>query len=269
MLKPDYPDRIRFAQSQVWRQALAEAKTLADTEWSPHFNQGKHNGGWQGVALRASALSKLAISPGEHAQEVYKDQAWLAECPGLAALISEIPCPLKSVRVLRLLPGGEIHEHRDAGVSLAHGEARLHCVLQTNEKVFLYLKGQRVPMREGEWWYLDVSQPHRVVNQSAQPRLHLVLDCVVNDWLLQKLCEGDSGQPWSDPLDAQVQFQGFCEQVFRDEGLQTALMAQSDRQAFCMAVLEAGRAAGYQFGIAELQSAMNQNHRAWIEQWIL
>lgn len=124
-------------------------------------------------------------------------------------------------------------------------------------------------MRQGEWWYLDVSQPHRVVNRSAQPRLHLVLDCQVNDWLQAQLHDGDAGQPWIDPLDPQEQFQHFSERVFQDEGIQASLMAQTDRQGFCAAVLEAGHAAGYRFGIAELQSTMNLNHRAWTEQWIL
>lgn len=39
-------------------------------------------------------------------------------------------------------------------------------------------------MREGELRYLDFYQKHRVENNSDLDRIHLVLDCKVNDWLV-------------------------------------------------------------------------------------
>jgi hypothetical protein len=38
-------------------------------------------------------------------------------------------------------------------------------------------------MAEGECWYLNVNQPHRVENRGSADRVHLVLDCVVDEWL--------------------------------------------------------------------------------------
>jgi quercetin dioxygenase-like cupin family protein len=40
-------------------------------------------------------------------------------------------------------------------------------------------------MHEGELWYLDFSQKHRVENNGATDRIHLVMDCKVNDWLVE------------------------------------------------------------------------------------
>ena len=38
-------------------------------------------------------------------------------------------------------------------------------------------------MREGETWYFNVNFFHSVTNNSPLDRIHLVIDCVVNDWL--------------------------------------------------------------------------------------
>jgi len=53
----------------------------------------------------------------------------------------------------------------------------------TKAAVAFYLAGQRVPLMPGECWYVNVNLPHRVDNQSDLDRVHLVIDCVVNDWL--------------------------------------------------------------------------------------
>jgi hypothetical protein len=35
--------------------------------------------------------------------------------------------------------------------------------------------------------YLNVNLPHRVAHRGAADRIHLVIDCVVNDWLREQL----------------------------------------------------------------------------------
>ena len=45
----------------------------------------------------------------------------------------------------------------------------------------------RILMNEGECWYLNVNRPHRVANHGTSDRIHLVIDCVVNDWLRELL----------------------------------------------------------------------------------
>jgi hypothetical protein len=48
-------------------------------------------------------------------------------------------------------------------------------------------------MQAGETWYLDFNLRHRVANGGPEPRVHLVLDCVVNDWVSRLLAAGDPG----------------------------------------------------------------------------
>ena len=44
-------------------------------------------------------------------------------------------------------------------------------------------KSERIFLEEGECWYLNANLPHRVTNNSNRDRIHLVIDCEVNDWL--------------------------------------------------------------------------------------
>ena len=46
-------------------------------------------------------------------------------------------------------------------------------------------------MQEGEAWYLNFNLPHRVKNGSSSDRLHLVMDCTVNDWLTAQLQDAE------------------------------------------------------------------------------
>ena len=44
-------------------------------------------------------------------------------------------------------------------------------------------------MKEGECWYLNLSLKHRVNNFGDTSRIHLVIDCKVNDWIKNLLNE--------------------------------------------------------------------------------
>ena len=44
-----------------------------------------------------------------------------------------------------------------------------------------WLNGAPVPMQLGEAWYLNLNLRHRVENVGSAARIHLVVDCVVND----------------------------------------------------------------------------------------
>lgn len=249
--------------------ARAEALAMPPSAWQTHFNTGYHNGGWQAIALRESKAAALDIAPGDHALETYHDNATLAACPAIDQLVAQIPCPLKSVRLMRLVSGGIIREHVDAGVSLESGEVRLHLVLDTDEHTHFYVAQKRVPMRQGECWYINVAQPHRVANTGSKDRIHLVIDCVVNPWLIDAVQASDQGEPYPDQDDPQAAFERFKATVFANPGLQQRLLAKVDRTDFVAESIAAGGECGLVFGDAEVVSAMNAGRRAWIEQWIL
>jgi hypothetical protein len=91
---------------------------------------------------------------------------------------------------MQLGAGAEILQHRDHQLGMQHGSARIHVAIRTNPQVDFRVNGQRIELAAGEAWYLDFSQPHTVVNRGAEARVHLVLDCVVDDWLRARIAEG-------------------------------------------------------------------------------
>jgi mannose-6-phosphate isomerase-like protein (cupin superfamily) len=165
---------------------LADAQALDGSAWEKHFNAGTYQGDWSGVALRSNG-GRAALYPNAHTDEAFADTPLLAHCPNVRQALQAFSCEMTSVRFLRLGPGARILEHRDYGLTLEGGEARMHICVQSNERVEFLLDARPVVMAEGECWYLDVNKPHSVANLGTQPRIHLVIDCMVNAWLRERM----------------------------------------------------------------------------------
>ncbi len=163
----------------------ADLALIQPDEWQRHFNTSIYEGDWSGVALRAVPDSVLAIYPDPTATDRFEDTAVLARCAYFQKVLAAFQCPLTSGRLLRLKARSNIREHRDYKLGFEDGEVRIHVPIVTEAAVAFYLAGQRVPMLPGECWYVNVNLPHRVDNDSDLDRVHLVIDCVVNDWLAQ------------------------------------------------------------------------------------
>jgi len=158
---------------------------INDDEWYLHFNKSDYEGDWSGIALRAPAkamhpIQKLSPLPGI---EDFVDTDVLNKCGYFKTILNNFLCPLKSVRLLKLNPGSIIREHTDSFLSFEDGAARIHIPIQTNPDIYFYLDGKRIIMNEGESWYLNFSLKHKIENRSNVDRIHLVIDCDVNEWL--------------------------------------------------------------------------------------
>lgn len=114
---------------------------------------------------------------------VFEPNDALNKCPYLLSIFKTFNCRVETFRVHTLDPQASIKPHRDIGYSIEYGKVRLHIPIQTNDKVDILLENKRVPMKEGECWYCNFHILHEVHNRSDQPRVHLILDCIVNDWL--------------------------------------------------------------------------------------
>lgn len=161
----------------------ADLQALTPEDWVLHFNKPYYEGEWSGVALRSVNGEDGRLYPDPTAREQYADTPTLGRCPYIQQLLARFDCELEAVRLLKLRAGSSIREHKDYNLSYEDGEARFHVPVLTNADVEFYLNQQRVVMNEGECWYLNFNLPHRVVNRSATDRIHLVIDCVVNDWV--------------------------------------------------------------------------------------
>jgi Aspartyl/Asparaginyl beta-hydroxylase len=188
------PDRVRLPIAFDAKLLALDVASLAAVDWLPHFNTSYYEGDWSGVPLRAVGGRAERLYPDPAASEPYADTAVLARCPNLAAALDRLRCERTAVRLLRLGPGARVREHRDYRLGYDDGELRLHVPVTTGPDVEFVLAGEPLPMAAGECWYVNVNEPHRVTNNGTTARIHLVVDCIRNDWLDAQIAHGAGGR---------------------------------------------------------------------------
>lgn len=159
--------------------------------WSPHFNTAQYEGEWTVLSLRAPGGQQDRIIPDLMSEGGYENTPLMESCPAVKQLLDTFQCPIAAVRLLNLKRGAVIKEHRDHELAFEHGEARMHIPLFTNEQVEFWVQDQRIPMEPGDCWYINANLPHRVANYGPTDRIHLVIDCMVNDWLRDLFARSD------------------------------------------------------------------------------
>lgn len=252
-----------------------DLQRLVARHWAPHFNTGYHDGGWSGLSLVSddgteSQLHGRSFDASE-AVEPASTPA-LAMAPALQQVLAALPCTVQSARLLRLAPGSVIREHRDDDLGLDRGLVRLHVPITCPPVVEFYVDGVRVPMREGECWYLDLRLNHRVSNPGPDERVHLVIDCRISDALLALLPAAAAAEAevaarqsqW--PPTAMQRFEQFRDAALTDAALLEQFAATGpDVEDFLQAVVQAGADRGWVFGPEEVRAALNAGRRAWHE----
>lgn len=164
-----------------------DLRRFTDSEWIPHFVKQNYDGDWSALPLRSppTATHPVKMIYADPICDTFVDTPLLALCPSMAAALATFACPLLSVRLMRLSAGSVIKTHSDGDLDVEHGRARLHVPIVTNDRVDFRLNGERVTLREGECWYLRLSDPHSVTNAGDTDRVHLVIDAIVNEWLME------------------------------------------------------------------------------------
>ena len=105
----------------------------------------------------------------------------------MESILDKIPAEKERVRLMKLEAGTIIAKHTDkVDKDIKTGRiVRLHIPVVTHEEVLMtsWLPGgiAEFHMKKGSCWWLDVSQPHKVVNKSDIDRVHLVIDIYNND----------------------------------------------------------------------------------------
>jgi hypothetical protein len=85
---------------------------------------------------------------------------------------------LGRVIISRLKPGGVITAHADADGAYTEQlhAMRLHVALQGEPGSLYHCGGETVNMRTGQVWWFDHKAVHAVENNSADDRIHLMID---------------------------------------------------------------------------------------------
>jgi hypothetical protein len=238
---------FRFAADRL-SEDLAR---IQSSDWVRHFNTQEFEGDWSVAALRSVDGKARQIYPDPIAgTERFADTPLMSACPYFQEVVESIRCPKQSVRLLRLGAGSRIKEHRDYCLGFDDNELRIHIPVATNPEVEFYVSGERIVMREGEAWYINFNLPHRIYNGGATDRIHLVIDCEVNDWVRSVFYARS--------------FEQFREKVLDDPSLQDELREVPDRESLIPLLIERGLQHGFAFRANEVAAAMDAARREWM-----
>lgn len=167
---------------------FSEEKLLADLEicknynFTSHFNKNDYSGEWTSIALRSQNGEVDNIFALPQGEEKYKDTQLLQECHYFREIVDSFECEKESIRLLNLKPGSVIKEHTDYNLGYEDGIFRIHIPITTNEKVHFFINSNEIKMLPSECWYGNFNLPHSVRNDGEIERIHLVMDCLRNDW---------------------------------------------------------------------------------------
>ena len=105
-------------------------------------------------------------------------------------IIARLPCNFERIRLMKLTAGKSLRKHNDnIDPDIENKKiVRIHIPIRTNQDVVFTMyendeddDGEKLNLKTGHFYYLDVTKPHSVSNNSNLDRYHLVVDCFVND----------------------------------------------------------------------------------------
>lgn len=161
---------------------LEDLEKCEGYEFHRHYVPSNYNKDKYILPLRSIGgdMNHVFAAPEVTAQ--YQDTAALKACPYFQKVIDTFECPKESIRIMRMSPGGEMKIHTDLNCGYEDGVFRTHIPIKTNDQVRFMVDGSPVKMSPGETWYINANLPHGVTNGGETDRVHLVLDCLRNEW---------------------------------------------------------------------------------------
>jgi hypothetical protein len=150
---------------------------------------------YQAMPLRSPAHLVDPSIPFPPPAEDYADGSWcnwlntpeLEYTPYIKEVIEQFQehTTVNLVRLMRLEPHGVINEHTDPTLALEEHKSmvRLTIPIISHPETEFYLNNKIVPMRPGECWYMRLSDPHKVLNNSSKERINLSIDVIPNEWV--------------------------------------------------------------------------------------
>jgi hypothetical protein len=153
-----------FPEFEAARRVLSE---VTPADWSPTCPDGPFKtDGWRVIGL---------VSGGRRTEFVDRH-------PEMGRVLDYFQDPIGTAVLYSMLPGSEVHLHRDLSGSLGLGGVKYHVALETNPSVAFLIGRERFSMQAGEFWALNTSYLHGVENHGSSERVHLVVQVEVGKW---------------------------------------------------------------------------------------
>jgi hypothetical protein len=174
-----------------------ELRALETVTWLDHYDK-KISDGWTAIPL----VSRDGSMNAADAQRVgrlgrYQRTPITERLPYYRTVLDAFQCPQGRVRISRLLPRAVIRPHRDIcreAANIAFGQVRLHLPIVTNDRVVFRVGGEELRLLPGRLYYIDFTKLHSVRNDGTEPRIHLILDLQVNDFLRRVFPQPSRGE---------------------------------------------------------------------------
>ena len=145
----------------------AELAMLGAASWVKHPNEIAGN----------SSVRLISVGGGENDEVngAMLPTAQLRGSPYVRQVLASFGVVWGRSRLMKLAPGAEVPQHSDINYHW-FSRVRLHIPIITWPEVRFYCGEEDVHMAAGEAWLFDNWRPHRVVNPTAEERIHLVAD---------------------------------------------------------------------------------------------
>ncbi len=153
------------------------------------------------IPLRSPAHTVNTSLPFPPPAEDYADGSWtkwlntpaLEQSPYLKSIVDTFreKTSVTLVRLLRLAPNAVVEEHTDPtlGLDVEKSVIRFTIPILNNDQVVFNLNNTPVPMQPGECWYLNLINPHKVINLGNTERINLTIDLAPNTWIRNMITE--------------------------------------------------------------------------------
>jgi aspartyl/asparaginyl beta-hydroxylase len=171
--------------SQIFRLADAQLRAVQqevarlNTEWTNVYSD-YHTGGWQTLSL-LNRTSKPTDTIIEDCEPV--ETSLLKQMPETRALLRGLGFRYMWARLAKLEVSAFMHEHRDYQELRNVSRLRLHIPVITNPFSSIVIDRTRIHLALGYIWKLNPIHRHAAANFGKEPRIHIILDCYVDEAL--------------------------------------------------------------------------------------
>lgn len=189
----DLPQVARLDRAFDPHRLVTELQNLQESaSWTqPRILSGEGVGSyvtdldWKTLPLRSIGGDADRTDPGGPSLEDFADTHWFKHVPYLGEIVDAIPAPKGCVRLMALGPGAQSPRHCDTKLGLPWGMVRLHAPVVTLPEATLSFGTDTYTWQPGSLWYADFTRLHQVQNRGTSTRIHLVIDCLVTERLME------------------------------------------------------------------------------------